>query len=61
KKVLRFGSFGWSGGAQKEFDTFMERLKWECLPPVEWQGLPQEDDLKRGFEAGKALARAVAL
>ncbi len=59
KKVLRFGSFGWSGGAQKEFNTFMERLKWECLPPVEWQGSPTEDDLKRGFEAGRELARAV--
>jgi len=27
KKVLRFGSFGWSGGAQQELEQLTERLK----------------------------------
>ncbi|MBN2049420.1 MAG: FprA family A-type flavoprotein, partial [Spirochaetales bacterium] len=40
KKVFRFGSFGWSGGAQKQFAELTAPLHWECLEPVEWQGSP---------------------
>lgn len=46
KKCFRTGSYGWSGGAQKELDEIMERhnLKWDFLPPVEFNGVPGEND-----------------
>ncbi|MBN2652926.1 MAG: FprA family A-type flavoprotein [Spirochaetales bacterium] len=59
KKVLRFGSYGWSGGAQKEFDKITEGLKWDCMEPVEWQGRAKEEDHKKAYESGKALAKAI--
>ena len=63
KKVLRFGSFGWSGGAQRELDELAEKwkLKWSFVPGLEWKGDPTEEDLKRGYEAGKALAQWVKM
>ncbi len=59
KKVFRFGSFGWSGGAQKHFDQMTEKLKWDCLEPLEFQGGPTDEDLDKGFEMGKKFAREV--
>ena len=56
KKVFRFGSFGWSGGAQKHFDQMTEKLKWDCLEPLEFQGGPTDEDLDKGFEMGKNFA-----
>lgn len=59
KKVLRFGSFGWSGGAQREMETLTEKLKWDFLDPVEWQGAPDDEDLKRAESQSRALARQI--
>lgn len=59
KKVLRFGSYGWSGGAQKQFDEMTKNLKWECVEPVEWQGSPPESVMKTAYERAAELARKV--
>ncbi|QEE15303.1 FprA family A-type flavoprotein [Promethearchaeum syntrophicum] len=59
KKVFRFGSFGWSGGAQKHFDQMTEKLKWDCLEPLEFQGGPKDEDLDKGFEMGKKFAQEI--
>ena len=59
KKVLRFGSFGWSGGAQREMDALTEKLKWNFLDPVEWQGAPGDEDLKRAEFQSRELARQI--
>jgi flavorubredoxin len=59
KKIFRFGSFGWSGGAQKEFDKMTESMKWDCLGPVEWQGRADEETHKKAWEKGKELAQAI--
>ena len=59
KKVFRFGSFGWSGGAQKHFDQMTEKLKWDCLEPLEFQGGPTDEDLDKGFEMGKKFAQDI--
>ena len=40
KKVLRFGSFGWSGGAQKQFEETVKTLKWDLMDPIEFRGSP---------------------
>ena len=48
RKAFRFGSYGWSGGAQKELDEITERLamNWEFMEPVEFAGRPKEEDLE---------------
>lgn len=47
KKAFRFGSYGWSGGAQKELDEIIDRCKmnWDFIEPVEFKGSPKEEDL----------------
>ncbi|NLM60960.1 MAG: FprA family A-type flavoprotein [Clostridiales bacterium] len=53
KAAFRFGSYGWSGGAEKELHEIIERngMKWDFAASVEFEGAPKEDDLKK-IEAG---------
>ena len=44
KKVFRFGSYGWVGGAQRDFDTKTEKSGWDVTGIYEWQGTPTEED-----------------
>lgn len=44
KKVFRFGSFGWVGGAQRDFDAKTEKSGWDVVGCYEWQGAATEDD-----------------
>lgn len=48
RKALRFGSYGWSGGAQKELDEIVEKNKmnWTFIEPVEFRGQPSDEDLE---------------
>ena len=59
KKVLRFGSAGWSGGAQRELAAMTEKMKWEFLEPIEWLGAPTEKELQRALKQGQELAKQV--
>lgn len=44
KKVFRFGSYGWVGGAQKDFEAKTEKSGWDILGHYEWQGTPTDAD-----------------
>ncbi len=44
KKVFRFGSYGWSGGAQRDFDAKTEKSGWDVVGTCEWQGAPKAED-----------------
>jgi flavorubredoxin len=59
KKVLRIGSWGWVGGAKKDYEAAIESLKWESLESCEWPGFPSEADMKALEEKGAELARLV--
>jgi len=59
KKVLYFGSFGWSGGAQKDFEKLSENMKWDILEPITFKGHPTIDDLEKGESLAKELARQI--
>jgi anaerobic nitric oxide reductase flavorubredoxin len=59
KKVLRFGSFGWSGGAQKQLEELTKNLKWDFLDPIEFQGAPGDDERELAYERGQELAEQV--
>jgi len=47
KLAFRFGSYGWSGGAEKEIKEIIERNKmnWDFIESVEFEGAPKEEDL----------------
>jgi len=59
KKVARFGSYGWSGGAQRNFEKIIEPLDWELTDVLEFIGKPTKEDLKRGEEFGARFAELV--
>ena len=59
KKVLRFGSAGWSGGAQRELDHLTEKLKWEFIEPIEWMGAPGQPEMDLALTRSKELARKI--
>jgi flavorubredoxin len=59
KTVLRIGSWGWAGGAKKEYDAAVEGLKWTSLESVEWAGAPTPEDLAALEEGGRKLAGAL--
>jgi flavorubredoxin len=59
KTALRIGSWGWVGGAKKEYDAAVEALKWTNLDAAEWAGAPTEAELAALEEKGRELARAI--
>jgi len=59
KKVLRFGSYGWAGGAQREFEKIIEAARWELVDSLEFMGQPTKDDLKKGEELGEMFAQII--
>jgi flavorubredoxin len=59
KQAARFGSYGWSGGAQRHFERLIEPLKWELTDSFEFVGSPTEDELRRGEAFGTQFARIV--
>ncbi len=59
RKALRLGSWGWVGGAKKEYDELVAPLKWDSLESEEWAGGPDEAKLEALREKGRELARRV--
>jgi anaerobic nitric oxide reductase flavorubredoxin len=59
KKVARFGSYGWSGGAQRHFERLIQPLKWELTDSFEFVGCPSDEDLRRGETLGSQFARLI--
>ncbi|HAF85959.1 MAG TPA: MBL fold metallo-hydrolase [Sphaerochaeta sp.] len=59
RKTMRFGSFGWSGGAQKQFDIFLEAMKLDYVGVVEFQGAASEEDKRRAYEMAKEMAKQI--
>ncbi len=59
RKALRIGSWGWVGGAKKEYEAKVAPLKWTHLEAVEWAGAADEATLTLLRERGRELARAV--
>jgi len=53
KTAFRFGSYGWSGGAEKELHEIIKsnRMNWEFIESVEFEGMPRKEHLAK-LEAG---------
>jgi flavorubredoxin len=59
KTVLRIGSWGWAGGAKKEYDAIIANFKWSHLDAVEWAGAPSAGELALLEERGREFARVI--
>jgi flavorubredoxin len=59
KKVLYFGSYGWSGGAKKDFDELSNNMNWDILEPIVFRGHPTDEEQKNGELRAAELAREV--
>jgi anaerobic nitric oxide reductase flavorubredoxin len=61
RKAFLMGSFGWSGGAQKELDEILDRnrMNWGLLEPAVFRGNALEGDLKKIEERVRELVRLV--
>jgi len=59
RSALRIGSWGWIGGAKKEYEEAIAPLKWKCVEPVEWAGAADDATLALLRERGRELARNV--
>lgn len=61
RKAFRLGSYGWSGGAQRELDEIMTRLgmKWEFMEPVEFLGTPREEDFALITERVQTMVKEI--
>nr|WP_232371230.1 FprA family A-type flavoprotein [Desulfogranum marinum] len=59
RKVLRVGSYGWVGGAEKDFRKKTEKAGWDIMDSIEFQGCPTDSDLCAMEEAGKELAQKI--
>jgi len=48
RRIFRFGSYGWSGGAQKELEEINEHLmlNWSFIEPYEFKGKPLAGDVE---------------
>jgi flavorubredoxin len=55
-----FGSFGWAGGAVKEIETMLKETGIELIAPsLSVKYVPDENEIKRCYEFGKAFANTV--
>ncbi|MHA1917740.1 MAG: FprA family A-type flavoprotein [Candidatus Ranarchaeia archaeon] len=59
RDVMRFGSWGWSGGAQREFDNMTKDQKWEVFESYEFRGGPTLDELRAGEKKGEEFAKLI--
>jgi len=57
KTASHFGSYGWSGGAQRAFEQLMDKLNWETIESFEFVGGPTDEDLRQGEAFGAGFAR----
>ncbi len=59
KKASIFGSYAWAGGADRKFVELAEKLKWELLDSLTFNGTPSHEELLRGRQFGAEFARKI--
>ena len=58
KLAAYMGSWAWSGGAKAVFDGFVERLNWQPVGSVEFNGSAKETDIQSVQQMAQQLAEA---
>ncbi|MBN1260951.1 MAG: FprA family A-type flavoprotein [Anaerolineae bacterium] len=59
RRAAYFGSYGWSGGARRDFTAIAEALKWTFDDVWEFKGAPSPQLLREGVSFGRRFAGAV--
>jgi anaerobic nitric oxide reductase flavorubredoxin len=59
RKAAYFGSYGWSGGGQREFTALAEGLKWEVVESFTFQGGPDTARMEEARAFGERFANAL--
>ncbi|MHA1731439.1 MAG: FprA family A-type flavoprotein [Promethearchaeota archaeon] len=59
RKVLCFGSYGWSKGAKKAFEERSKDNEWDVKDWIEFNGAPTAEEIKKAEEIGAEFARDV--
>ncbi len=59
KKAAYIGSYAWSGGAKKDFESMAEKIAWDVVNSINFLGGPGDIGLNRARELGVQLAQAV--
>ncbi len=61
RRAFLFGSYGWSGGADKEMNEIIERkkMKWQLLPYIGFKGRPSADDIANIQNQTKQLIKEI--
>ena len=61
RKAFHFGSYGWSGGAQKELNELVQKYKmnWDFVEPLTFKGKPTKEDIATIEARCKELATKV--
>lgn len=61
RKVLAFGSYGWSGGAVAGIEKIMQETGGieETFPNVQAVYMPSKEELDKCFEAGREFAKKI--
>ncbi|HIP88192.1 MAG TPA: FprA family A-type flavoprotein [Anaerolineales bacterium] len=59
RKAAYFGSYGWGGGARREFARLAESLRWEVVETLEFRGGPTPEDLKEAEAFGARFAESL--
>ncbi len=59
RKAAYFGSYGWGGGAKREFARLAESLHWEVVETFDFRGGPTAEDIKEAEAFGTRFAEAL--
>jgi len=61
RKAFLMGSYGWSGGADKELDEILanNRMNWELLEPIVYRGNAVDDDFENIEKRVRELVQLV--
>jgi flavorubredoxin len=59
RKAFYYGSFGWSRGAEKEFQAIAQALSWETAEMQQFRGAPTVEDLTKAENSAAAFARSI--
>ena len=59
RKSGYFGSFGWSGGAEREFRAIAEEMKWEIVDELLFRGGPTSEDETKAEKFGYDFAMMI--
>lgn len=59
RQAAYFGSYGWSGGARRDFNTLCEAMRWKATEVWEFKGAPTPELLRDGVAFGARFAESL--